>query len=222
MSHTQELTASDQHRFSAYVAEPNTTPRGVVIVLQEIFGVNRHIRSVCDRLADAGFVAVAPALFDRLERGYETGYAPEDVARGRALLANFSFDAALLDVSAAIDHFKTRGPVSVIGFCMGGSLAYKVATQPSGLAAAVCYYGGRIPEFADTAPQCPTILHFGEQDASIPMEKVDAVRSKQPNLPVYTYPAGHGFNCDIRNSYEPVSAKVAWERTLTLITEVSS
>ncbi|MEX0623347.1 dienelactone hydrolase family protein [Saccharospirillum sp.] len=222
MSHFQELTASDQHHFRAYVVEPKHTPRSVVIVLQEIFGVNPHIRSVCDRLAEAGFIAAAPALFDRLQPGYEAGYAPEDVVRGRELLANFSVDAALLDITATIDHFKTRGTVSVIGFCLGGSLAYKIATRNTDLACAVSYYGGRIPEFADESPLCPTILHFGEQDASIPMENVDTVRSKQPKLPVYTYAAGHGFNCDIRDSYEPVSAKVAWERTMALITEVSS
>lgn len=222
MSQTQELTASDQHRFAAYVAEPQHAPRGVVVVLQEIFGVNSHIRSVCDRLAQAGFIAAAPALFDRLQPGYEAGYAPEDVTRGRELLANFSFDTAVLDITATVDHFKTRGPVSVIGFCLGGSLAYKVATRTTDLACAVGYYGGRIPEMADDTPLCPTILHFGEQDAGIPLEKVDIVRSKQPKLPVYTYPAGHGFNCDLRNSYEPASAKLAWERTMALITEVSS
>lgn len=221
MPTTIELTASDQHPFALYVAEPRQAPRGAIVVLQEIFGVNTHIRSVCDRLADAGFVAAAPALFDRVQPGFEVGYEPDDVSRGREMKDQFSMDTAMLDITATIDHLKAHGSVSVIGFCLGGSLAYKIATQNADLACAVGYYGGAIAEMADDAPLCPTILHFGEQDTGIPMEKVDLVRSKQPKLPVYTYPAGHGFNCDMRGSYEPISAKKAWERSLALIAEVS-
>ncbi len=221
MANTIELTASDQHRFAMYIAEPKQTPRGAIVVLQEIFGVNAHIRSVCDRLAEAGFLAGAPALFDRLQPGFEVGYEPEDVSRGREMMGQFSIGTAMLDITAAIDYLKPRGSVSVIGFCLGGSLAYKIATLNADLACAVGYYGGRIPEMADEAPLCPTILHFGEEDAGIPLEKVDLIRSKQPKLPIYTYPAGHGFNCDLRGSYEPASAKLAWERTLALIAEVS-
>ncbi|WP_028671233.1 dienelactone hydrolase family protein [Saccharospirillum impatiens] len=221
MASTIELTASDQHRFALYVAEPKQAPRGAIVVLQEIFGVNKHIRSVCDRLADAGFVAAAPALFDRLQPGFETGYEPEDVRRGREMKDRFSLDNAQVDIAAVVDHLKPNGSVSIIGFCLGGSLAYQAATQRPDLACAVCYYGGSIPDLADAPPLCPTILHFGEQDSGIPMEKVDIVRSKQPKLPVYTYPAGHGFNCDLRGSYEPDSAKQAWARTMALIAEVS-
>lgn len=222
MTQTIELTATDQHPFSAYLAQPKQAPRGAIVVLQEIFGVNKHIRSVCDRLADAGFIAAAPALFDRLQPDFEVGYSPDEVARGREMMGRFSMDTAMLDITATIDHLKQQGPVSVIGFCLGGSLAYKIATENSDLACAVGYYGGRIPDMADKPPLCPTILHFGEEDSGIPLEQVDVVRSKQPKLPVYTYPAGHGFNCDLRDSYEPASAKQAWERSLALIAEVSA
>jgi len=222
MAQTIELTASDQHRFALYIAEPTQTPKGVVVVLQEIFGVNSHIRSVCDQLAEAGYVAAAPALFDRLEPGFETGYEPDDVALGRQMMGQFNLDTAMIDITACIDHLKEKGSVSVMGFCLGGSLAYKFATQNADIACAVGYYGGRIPDMADDAPLCPTTLHFGEQDAGIPMANVDILRSKQPNLPIYTYTAGHGFNCDQRGSYEPYSAKLAWERTMALIAKVSA
>ena len=221
MAQTIELTASDQHPFSVYLAEPKQAPRGAIVVLQEIFGVNTHIRSVCDRLADAGFLVAAPALFDRLQPGFELGYSPDEVTRGREMMGQFSMDTAMLDITATINHLKQQGPVSVVGFCLGGSLAYQIASENSDLACAVGYYGGRIPDMVDKTPLCPTILHFGEEDSGIPLEKVDMIRGKQPKLPIYTYPAGHGFNCDLRDSYEPASAKQAWQRTLALIAEVS-
>lgn len=221
MSHWVELTARDQHRFNAYVAEPESAPKGAVVVLQEIFGVNRHIRSVCDRFAGEGYMAAAPALFDRVERDYEAGYDAEDVKRGRELAQGLDLTASLDDIDTTVDHLEPHGKVSVVGFCLGGSLAYRFATRSKAIACAVCYYGGRIPDWADETPKCPTILHFGEEDAAIPMDKVDLVRRKQPDLPLYTYPAGHGFNCDRRDSYEPASARLAWERTMALIEERS-
>jgi len=221
MSNWIELTAVDQHRFKAYLAEPEGKSKGAIVVLQEIFGVNKHIRSVCDRLAGEGYVAAAPALFDRVERDYEAGYEPEDVKRGRDLVLRVDLARSLDDIDATVDHLKPQGPVSIIGFCLGGSLAYKFAARSEDIACAVGYYGGRIPDWADVTPRCPTILHFGEEDAAIPMDKVDIVRQKQPELPIYTYPAGHGFNCDLRGSYDPESAALAWKRTMAFIEDNS-
>lgn len=219
MPETLTLNASDQHSFSAYQATPEGEPKGAVVVLQEIFGVNDHIRSVCDRLADEGYVACAPALFDRIQPGWESAYDEEGVANSRAFLDKFDFERSLDDIQATIDHLKPFGEVGVIGFCLGGSLAYLIAALSTDLSCAVGYYGGRIADFADQKPRCPTILHFGEQDAGIPLEKVDIIRQHQPELPIYLYPAGHGFNCDARSAYEPESAKTAWQRSLALLTE---
>ena len=211
------ITASDGISIKMYVAKPVGTPKGAIVVLQEIFGVNAHIRSICERLAALGYVAGAPALFDRVSPDYDRGYTAEDVQAGIALMNTFDFAACLLDIDAAIVALKPHGKVSIMGFCLGGSLAYKVATTSKDLVAASCYYGGRIAEFADLPPLCPTILHFGETDQSISPENVATVKAKQPDLPVYVYPAGHGFSCDARSSYEPESAKIAWQRTMDLI-----
>lgn len=210
------LTASDGHTLNMYVAEPDGTPKGAIIVLQEIFGVNAHIRSVCDRLAALGFTAGAPALFDRKQRGFESGYAAQDIQRGLAILDGFNFDTALTDIEAAVTSFRHCGKVGIIGFCIGGSLAYKMATRGS-VAAASCYYGSLISGYADDAPKCPTILHYGETDPTIPAENVETVRAKQQDLPVFVYPAGHGFSCDARSAFDPDSAKLAWERTMDMI-----
>ncbi|MCH8530998.1 MAG: dienelactone hydrolase family protein [Saccharospirillum sp.] len=219
MSETLTLTASDQHHFSAYQATPEGEPKGAVVVLQEIFGVNDHIRSVCDRLATDGYVACAPSLFDRIQPGWESAYDDAGVASSRELMGKFNIEQSLDDIQATIDHLKPFGNVATIGFCLGGSLAYLIATLSTDLSCAVGYYGGRIPEFADQKPRCPTILHFGEQDAGIPLEKVDIIRQHQSELPIYLYPAGHGFNCDARSAYEPESAKVAWQRTMAFLKE---
>ncbi|MCO6188102.1 dienelactone hydrolase family protein [Rhizobium sp. L1K21] len=216
-----DITAKDGFTTKMYLAKPDGAPKGAVMVLQEIFGVNDHIRSVCDRLAALGYVAGAPSLFDRLQPGYEHGYEAEDVAAGRAMMETFDFAAAESDMTAAIEALKPFGKVSTIGFCLGGSLSYLMATINSDLVAASCYYGGRIGVYADTKPLCPTILHYGETDQSIPLEKVEEVRAKRPDLPIYIYPAGHGFNCDARASYEPESAKLAWQRTMELIDTAS-
>jgi carboxymethylenebutenolidase len=216
-----DLTAADGKRLKMYAARPEGKPKGAVVVIQEIFGVNDHIRSICDRLAALGYVAGAPALFDRITPDYEAGYSADDVEAGKAMMTKFDFPACFLDLDAAIAALKPIGKVSVVGFCLGGSLAYKVATTNPDIVASVGYYGGRIAEFADAAPLCPVILHYGEQDHGIPPENIDTVMRKQPGLPIYTYPAGHGFNCDARSAYEPQSAKLAWERTMALIDEVS-
>lgn len=216
------ITASDGHNFSMYCASPDDTARGAILVLQEIFGVNDHIRSICDRLAQVGYVAAAPALFDRVARDHDAGYTPEDIKRGLEILKEFDMAAAERDLTASIDALEPHAPVSIMGFCLGGSLAYKMATSDRRIASAACYYGGLIEDFADNPPLCPVVLHYGAQDPTISAENVETVRHKQPGLPVHVYPAGHGFGCDSRSAFEPASATVAWTRSLRMIDSVSA
>jgi carboxymethylenebutenolidase len=211
------LTASDGFDLGAYRADPPGPARGGVVVLQEIFGVNGHIRSVCDRLALDGYSAVAPALFDRFVPNFQSGYSPDEVAEARKHIGKLDWDAVMRDTAAAADLLRREGPVATIGFCLGGSVSYLAAVRLPGLAAAVCYYGGQIVRFADEAPRCPVQMHFGEQDHAIPLADVEAIRAKRPESEVHLYPAGHGFNCDERASFEPASAKLAWGRSLAFL-----
>jgi carboxymethylenebutenolidase len=185
------------------------------VVIQEIFGVNHHIRAVCDRFADQGYVAVAPAIFDRIERNFQSGYSPDEIAIARKFVANPDWQAMLIDTQAAIDAVKDVGPVGIIGFCLGGSVAYAAATKLSGLSAAIGYYGGAIVRFADDKPQVPTQLHFGDKDAGIPLADVETIRAKRPDVEIFVYPgAQHGFGCDERASYDKASADIARQRSL--------
>jgi carboxymethylenebutenolidase len=211
------LTTTDQHRLGAYRAEPAGAAKGAMVVAQEIFGVNSHIRNVCDRLAAAGYLAVAPALFDRFVRDFQSGYSPDEVAHARSYLGKIDWDKMLLDIDAAVKEVRAAGPVGVIGFCMGGSIAFLAATRLSGLSAAVAFYGGQIIRFADEKPKCPVQMHFGQKDDHIPMSDVETIRRKQPAAEIYDYPAGHGFYCDERGSYNEASAKLAWQRTLDFL-----
>jgi len=209
------LTASDGHRLGAYRADPSGAPVGGIVVIQEIFGVNHHIRNVCDRFAAEGYAAVAPALFDRQVRDFQSGYSPEEIEKARKFVANPDWDAMLRDTAAAIAELKSAGPVSIIGFCMGGTVAFLAAARLDGLTAAVGYYGGRIVAFADEKPRCPTQLHFGDKDQSIPLTDVETIKQKRPDCDIHVYKdAGHGFHCDERGSYHEPSSRVAWERTL--------
>jgi carboxymethylenebutenolidase len=212
------LYAEDGHKLSAYRATPAGTPRGGLVVVQEIFGVNAHIRRVCDGFAADGYVALAPALFDRVEPGYETGYGQDDIDRGRNVRQKLGWDLMVTDTRAAVEQLKKTGAkVGVIGYCMGGSMAWLAATRIPGVAAAVGYYGGAVAEFADESPRCPVLLHFGESDATIPRDQWDKIRDAQPTVPMHIYPAGHGFNCDARGSYHEPSARLARERTLEFL-----
>jgi len=215
VGHPIKLTASDGFQLGGYRADPATAPKAALVVIQEIFGVNHHIRNICDRFASAGYVAVAPAIFDRIERDFQSGYSPDEVAVARKFVANPDWTAMLRDVQAAIDSVKSVGPVGIVGFCLGGSVAYAAATKLTGLSAAVGYYGGAIVRFADDNPGVPMMLHFGEKDAGIPLSDVETIRAKQPDLEVHVYPgAQHGFSCDERASYDKASADIAWQRTL--------
>jgi carboxymethylenebutenolidase len=215
VGHDIKLTASDNFQLGGYRADPTTRLRAAVVVIQEIFGVNHHIRAVCDRLAAEGYVAIAPAIFDRVERNFLSGYSPDEVAVARKFVANPDWAAMLRDTQAAIDAVKDIGPVGIIGFCLGGSIAYAAATKLSGLSAAIGYYGGAIVRFADDRPRVPTQLDFGEKDAGIPPGDVETIRAKRPEVEIYIYPgAQHGFHCDERASYDKASADIAWPRSL--------
>jgi carboxymethylenebutenolidase len=218
VGHDIILTASDELQLGGYRADPAGSPKGAIVVVQEIFGVNHHIRNVCDRFAADGYVAVAPAIFDRIERNFQSGYSPEEVAVARRFVAHPDWPAMLRDVQAAIDSVKDIGPVAVIGFCLGGSVAYAAATKLSGLSAAVGYYGGAIARFADDKPRVPTLLHFGGKDTSIPLKDVETIRAKRPDVEIHVYPgAQHGFSCDERASYDKASADLAKQRTLAFL-----
>jgi carboxymethylenebutenolidase len=210
-----KLTASDNFQLGGYRAEPATAPKAAIVVIQEIFGVNHHIRAVCDRLAGEGYVAIAPSIFDRTEPNFQCGYSPEEIATARKFIANPDWAAMQRDTQAAIDAVRNVGPVGIVGFCLGGSVAYAAATKLSGLSAAVGYYGGAIVRFADDKPKVPTQLHFGEKDAGIPLADVETIKAKRPDVEIHVYPgAQHGFHCDERASYDKTSADIAWPRSL--------
>jgi carboxymethylenebutenolidase len=212
------LTAADKHQLGAYRADPKGAPKGGIVVIQEIFGVNQHIRAVCDRFAADGYVAVAPALFDRAQRDFECGYTPPEIENARKFIAKPDWDAMLRDTDAAIKELKSVAPIAIVGFCMGGSIAFLSATRLSGLSAAVAYYGGRIVAFADEKPKCPTQMHFGETDHSISMADVEIIKQKRPDCEIYVYKdAGHGFHCDERGSFHPASRDLAWTRTTAFL-----
>ena len=214
MGKTIELKASDGHAFDAYVAEPAGKPRGLIVVVQEIFGVNSHVRSVTDGYAADGYLAVAPALFDRVQRGYETGYTQPDIAAGVEIMKKSGWDAALKDIAAVLEYGKSAGKAGIVGYCWGGAVAWVAAARLPGLACAVPYYGGAIPSLLTETLQCPVLLQFGETDQSIPLEKAKEVVAAYPQAESYFYPAGHGFNCDQRGSYDEAASKLARTRTL--------
>jgi carboxymethylenebutenolidase len=217
-----ELAAADGHRLSAYRAGPAGARRGLVVV-QEIFGVNRHMRSVCDRLAGEGYDVLCPALFDRVERGVELGYAAEEVARGRALRGQVPEAGTIADIeAAAVALAGTDGArrLGIIGYCWGGTVAWWGATRMTGFAAAVGWYGGGIAAAKDERPNCPVQLHFGDRDASIPNADVEAIRAAQPAVEIFVYPgAGHGFGCDERSSYSAPDAALAEQRSLDFLSK---
>lgn len=208
-----ELTARDGHRFSAYRTGPEDAARGLVVV-QEIFGVNGHMRHVSDHFGALGYAVVCPALFDRAERGVELGYAKEDVQRGLALRARIAEDAVLADIQAAADALPTGARRGIVGYCWGGTIAWWGATRMTGFSAAVGYYGGGIVASREATPNCPVQLHFGAEDHGIPLTDVEAIRAAQPGIEVFVYPdAGHGFACEERASFSAPNASVAAERT---------
>jgi carboxymethylenebutenolidase len=224
MGTTIELTAPDGHTFSAYRAEPDGSPLGGVVVVQEIFGVNSHIRNVTDGYAAAGYVAVAPAVFDRLERDVELGYGEADIVRGRDLArGRLDPDLALTDIRTAAASISSAGRAGVVGYCWGGLMASLAAIDASDVfTAAVGYYGGGTPALADRLPKIPLLLHYGERDQHIPLADVELLRAAwAPTglVTVHIYAADHGFNCDHRGSYDAAASALALERTLAFFAE---
>ena len=216
MSSKVNIAAEDGHQFEAYVAESASPARGAIVLLQEVFGVNSHIRSVADGYAAQGFHVVAPALFDRVQRNLELDYNPTDAKQGMTAIAQIGLETALKDVAASINQARSQRPglkVGVLGFCLGGSLGWLAATRLDP-AAVVCYYGGQISKHASEVPRCPVMMHFGAKDAHIGPEQIETIRQAHPDLPLFVYDAGHGFNCDQRKDYEPQSASLARERSL--------
>jgi len=211
MGKTIELTAADGHRLSAYLAEPAGKPRGGIVVVQEIFGVTRHIRAVADQYAAAGFLAVAPAVFDRVERDVDVPYA--DMAKGFGYMKAMNSDLVMHDLRAAVDRAAVAGKVGIVGYCWGGTIAYLAAARLP-LVAAVSYYGGSTTQYLSEKPRCPVMYHFGEKDAHIPLSAVEQIKAADPKGVFHLYPAGHGFNCTDRSSFEPASAQLALRRSL--------
>jgi carboxymethylenebutenolidase len=210
-----KLKASDGFEFAAWRAEPQGKPRGALVVVQEIFGVNAHIRWVADGFAADGYLAIAPAIFDRGEPNFDVDYAPENMARGRDIAGKIPREAMMLDVAASVKAASAGGKVGVVGYCLGGTLAWLASANLPGVAAAVGYYGGGIPALNELQPRAPTMLHFGEKDAHIPLDAVRAVAAAHPATQVFTYPtAGHAFNRYGNAAYDAASATLARSRTL--------
>lgn len=216
-----DLKAADGTTIPAYVAEPAGKPKGGIVVVQEIFGVNKHIREVADGYAADGYLAVAPATFQRVQQNVELGYAEADMGAGFKLkqaVEALPAPGVMQDLQAAVDYAagKSGGKVGMVGYCWGGLLTWRAASALNGLAAAVPYYGGGMttPEEAARQPKVPVLAHFGEQDQWIPMDSIEAFKKAHPEAEVHVYPAHHGFNCNHRGAYDEASAKLARERTL--------
>lgn len=213
-----KLTAADGHEFATFEAGNLNAPRGLVVV-QEIFGVNGHMRAVSERLAGFGYRVLSPALFDRAEKGVELGYTPDDVQKGLALRAQIPDAGVLADIEAAAAAFGDK-PVGIIGYCWGGSIAWVGAVRSSRFKAAVGWYGGGIAALKDETPNCPVQLHFGEQDHGIPLSDVEAIKAAHPEVPVFVYEgAQHGFGCEERASYSAKDCELAELRSLAFFAE---
>lgn len=217
-----DLKSADGMLVPAYVARPAAAPRGAVVVLQEIFGVNSHIQSVADGYAAAGYLAVAPSAFHRVQAGVSLGYTQDDMTAGFGLktaVEALPAPGVMADIQAAIDYAAQGGKVAVVGYCWGGLLTWRAACLLQGVQAAVPYYGGGIttPEEIARTPKCPVLAHFGDQDHWIPLEGVAALRQAHPDIEVQVYAANHGFNCDQRGSFDAAAASLARERTLAFL-----
>jgi carboxymethylenebutenolidase len=212
------LMARDGHEFNAWLSAAPAGARGAVVIAQEIFGVNRHIRRVADDYAAQGYVTVAPCLFDRVRRGIELGYSEKEVQEGRGYRLQIPKEKAMLDLAASINVVKHAGRVAVVGYCWGGTLAYLAACELP-ISCAVSYYGGQIKDHLAKSPRRPVMYHFGEKDPHIPVGDIDRIRAADPDGIFHLYPADHGFNCEDRGTYDAASAQLARERSLAFIAE---
>ena len=221
-----QLKAADGFTVPAYVAQPAGKATAAIVVIQEIFGVNSHIQAVTDRFAAQGYLAIAPAMFERVTPGVNLGYQPDDMTAGMGLKAaatDLPSPGVMQDIQAAIDYaaVQSGGKVGVIGFCWGGLLTWQSACTLNGISAAAPYYGGGMTAASEVArqPKCPVMAHFGEKDHYIPMDGVQAFAAAHPGVTVHTYDADHGFNCDQRGSYNEAAAMLARARTLAFFAE---
>lgn len=215
MGELNTIMARDGHEFQAYLAAPPGRPRGAVLVIQEIFGLNPYIRSVADDYAAQGYTAIAPSLFDRIRRGISLGYSPPEVQEGRGYMQQLKQEQTMKDLAACIAVVRRSGRIGSVGFCWGGAMSYLAAVELP-VACAVVYYG-KAARFADRKPKCPVLYHFGTQDSSIPLSDVDTLRAADPTGAFHLYDAGHGFSCHARGSYDAPAAQLARERTLAFL-----
>lgn len=211
-----QAQAKDGHNLGIYIAKPHGEIKGGVVVIQEIFGVNSHIKKVCHKFAKDGYIAAAPALFDRITPNVELTYFEDDISKGFRLKDMLSWETVLQDVEAAANSIKAIADVnlSVVGYCYGGTVAWRAATNLKNFQASICYYGAQIAEFADETPNCPVMLHFGSKDIYIKPEHIKAISAKRPEVNIHIYEADHGFNCNDRGNYDAKCADLAYERTL--------
>lgn len=217
---TITLKSGDGADIDFYHVEAQGERKGGLVCVMEIFGVTDHIKDVCDAWARDGYETVSPAIYDRQVKNFQSAYGQEDIQKSLELRAKNNYDNTTMDVQAGIDFLKERdpGPVYVTGYCYGGSISWVAACRCDGLAAAACYYGGQVIDFNDEQPKCPTIHHFGEHDESIPMDDVRKIEASHPDVKVYVYDAGHGFQSDRPTHYNEAAAKLAKERSLALFT----
>ncbi|MGD0867247.1 MAG: dienelactone hydrolase family protein [Rhizomicrobium sp.] len=212
-----DMKMSDGKTIGVYRVEPKGARRAGLVLIQEIFGVTDHIKETSDSYADEGYEVLAPALYDREAPGFQASYSPDDIQRAIQIARQeHPLDLSIADTQTTINALTAKGKVFITGYCYGGSIAWLAACRLSGLSAASGYYGSLVPQFAHEQPKCPTILHFGEHDHGIPMEGIEKVKAAHPEVKVYVYDAGHGFNSDRRADYNPAAAKLARQRTLDL------
>jgi len=214
------LKAEDGFEIDAYLALPSGTPKGAVVVIQEIFGVNAHIREDADTFAKAGYAAIAPGMFDRMQKNVDLAYDADGVEAGRGFAMKTDWDNVVKDLRAASGAVKQYGKVGLVGYCWGGTVAWVSAVRDCGVDCASGYYGGKVIDFVDESPKVPVMLHFGDKDHGIPIETVEKIKVAHPEVPVYRYAeAEHGFHCNQRPSYHAESDKLSTERTMAFFKE---
>ena len=210
-----KLTASDGFSLNAYKAVPEGKAKGGVVLIQEVWGLNTWIRSEVDRYASEGYLCIAPAMFDRVDYGYESdNYAPEQFQIIGTMMPKLDHEKVLVDVQAAIDAASEAGKVGITGYCFGGTVSWRAANRGMGLSAASGYYGGGVPNYIDLAPTIPLEMHYGDQDTGIPLDQVEALKAKYPQVGIYVYAAGHGFCNSGKSSYNARACDTAHARTL--------
>ena len=213
MTEYVDIFTKDNHKFQAYLSQPNQKVKGGIVIIQEIFGVNDHIKEVCDLYSSHGYLTIAPCLFDRENKNIELDYDQEGIMEGRRLKELLN-ELSINEIESSISFVESAGKVGVIGYCWGGSLSWKSACKFNNLSSSIIYYGGDVPKLKNLTPKCPTMCHFGELDQSIPIDEVKEFKILNQNVNVFTYPADHGFNCNHRNQYNKKCSDIALERSL--------